>query len=187
MIGCVFGADTLEELRIAFTLAETERNGGVSQHTNPFISIIELGNLLGRCNYNLPTVFSEKKQVIFDGALQLMQFLQNIGENNALMGVRPPFSLYETLFSTIAIYESMFPYTHENLGDKKMVSATFEEIYFLSWKYHESQQKPKKRGSAQFSLKQLQEEMIEIEGKENSGKVEYGEIIEDDDENRIKS
>ena len=33
--GTIFGENTLEELRIAFTLAENERSGGVSQHTSP--------------------------------------------------------------------------------------------------------------------------------------------------------
>lgn len=30
LIGSIFGSDTLEELRICFTLAENERYGGVS-------------------------------------------------------------------------------------------------------------------------------------------------------------
>jgi len=30
IIGTTFGSDTLEELRISFTLAESERSGGVS-------------------------------------------------------------------------------------------------------------------------------------------------------------
>lgn len=46
-----------QELRIAMTLAESERSGGISPHTNPFITIIELGNLLTRNKFNLPTVF----------------------------------------------------------------------------------------------------------------------------------
>ena len=49
LIGSIFGENTLEELRIAFTLAENERSGGISPHINPFISIVEIGNLLTRC------------------------------------------------------------------------------------------------------------------------------------------
>lgn len=169
-------------------MAETERNGGVSQHTNPFISIIELGNLLARCSFNLPTVFSEKKQLVFDSSMHLMQFLQCIGENNALLSVRPPFSLFETMISALAIYENDFQFNNsEEKNSKKMVSCTFEEIHFLGWKYHESQQKPKKRGSAEFSLKQLQEEMIQMQEENEKTKVEYGEIHEEEtSENKKK-
>jgi NADH dehydrogenase [ubiquinone] 1 alpha subcomplex assembly factor 5 len=66
LIGNIFGEDTLQgkilqlfylELRIAFTLAESERSGGISPHISPFITIIELGNLLARSKFNLPTIY----------------------------------------------------------------------------------------------------------------------------------
>lgn len=175
------GADTLEELRISTTLAESERSGGISQHVNPFISIVDLGNLIARCKFNLPTVYTEKKQLLFDSCVHLMQFLQNIGENNALINKRPPFALIETMLATAAIYDNLFRYQKD---EKKLVVSTFEEIYFLGWKYHENQQKPKKRGTAEFSLKELQKEIIELEGEKNASKVEYGEICEPEDEGK---
>ena len=180
----MLGADTLEELRISATLAESERSGGISQHVNPFISIIDLGNLISRCQFNLPTVYTEKKQLIFDSPFHLMQFLQNLGENNALLNKRSPFSLFETILASAAIYENIFPYTDEKVEGIKPISSTFEEVYFLGWKYHESQQKPKKRGTAQFSLKDLQKEIVEIEGEKNASKVEYGEICESEEEEK---
>ena len=61
LVGSMFGADTLQELRIAYTLAENERYGGVSQHISPFITISEIGNLLTRFNYTLPTICTERK------------------------------------------------------------------------------------------------------------------------------
>lgn len=57
LIGSIFGETTLEELRIAMILAESERSGGISPHINPFITIVEMGNLLARCGYTIPTVF----------------------------------------------------------------------------------------------------------------------------------
>jgi NADH dehydrogenase [ubiquinone] 1 alpha subcomplex assembly factor 5 len=36
LVGSLFGEETLQELRISFTLAEGERSGGVSQHVSPF-------------------------------------------------------------------------------------------------------------------------------------------------------
>lgn len=64
LIGCIMGSDTLQELRIAYTLAENERYGGVSQHVSPFVSITEMGNLISRCNYTIPTIFSDKRYSI---------------------------------------------------------------------------------------------------------------------------
>ena len=113
-----------------------------------------------------------------------MQFLQNLGENNALLNKRSPFSLFETILASAAIYENIFPYTDEKVEGIKPISSTFEEVYFLGWKYHESQQKPKKRGTAQFSLKDLQKEIVEIEGEKNASKVEYGEICESEEEEK---
>lgn len=75
IIGSVFGEETLQELRIAFTLAENERYGGVSPHVSPFISITEIGNLISRIKYNIPTVFSEKIIINFDSSVDLMQYL----------------------------------------------------------------------------------------------------------------
>lgn len=162
------------------TLSESERSGGISQHISPFISIIELGNLLARCNYNLPTIFTERRMLYFESCLHLMQFLRNLGENNALINVRTPFSVLETLYSVMAIYDQMFEYVLSETNDK-MVCSTFEEVYFLGWKYHESQQKPKKRGSAEFSLKDLHKEMKEID---QETKIEYGELHEEEDKEK---
>lgn len=75
LLGAVLGEETLQELRIALTLSESERCGGVSQHVSPFVTITELGNLLTRLSYNLPTVFSEKRMLYFQSCFDLMQYL----------------------------------------------------------------------------------------------------------------
>ncbi len=59
------------------------------------------------------------------------------------------------------------------------IIATFDFLNMLGWKYHESQQKAKQRGSAQFSLKDVVQDINEQEGEE---KVKYGVIIDDGDE-----
>ena len=182
ILGSVFGEETLQELRIAFTLAESERSGGVSQHTSPMMSIVDFGNIFSRCQYNLPTIFSEKKLLKFESSLELMQFIQNIGENNALLQTRKSV-LKDIIYGTNAIYTTMF-------GDKEgKVPATFEFINFIGWRYHESQQKPKKRGSAEFSLKTLQKELEEQVDpfEKDKVKMEYGEIEVSDDENNTEN
>lgn len=45
-MSCVYGGDTLSELRAAIQLAETERSGGVAPHISPFTSVRDIGGLL---------------------------------------------------------------------------------------------------------------------------------------------
>jgi NADH dehydrogenase [ubiquinone] 1 alpha subcomplex assembly factor 5 len=150
---------------MAFTLAENERSGGVSQHTSPMITAVDFGNLFSRCGYNMPTIYADKIELLFDDAFQIMEFLQCIGENNALLNSRQDIQR-ELLLSVAAIYDSLF--RSQRYPDK--VYASFHIINFLGWKYHESQQKPKERGSAEFSLKVLQKE-IEESGDPTEGKI----------------
>ena len=64
------------------------------------------------------------------------------------------------------------------------IISTLDLIFLIGWKYEESQQKPLKRGSAKFSLKEVVEEMNEKENPDNDGekhKIKYGVIIDDGD------
>ncbi len=88
----------------------------------------------------------------------------------------------QTLYSAIAIYDNLFEIEKENNEQRRIVRATFEDIYFLGWKYHESQQKPKKRGTATFSLKELSKEIGEVD-KGGESKIKYGEIAEEQESN----
>ena len=45
-IACVFGGDTLMELRQSLQLAENERLGGMVTHISPFTRIRDIGGLL---------------------------------------------------------------------------------------------------------------------------------------------
>ncbi|CAK92966.1 unnamed protein product (macronuclear) [Paramecium tetraurelia] len=170
LVGSIFGSDTLQELRISFSLAENERFGGVSQHVSPFISITEMGNLLARLKFTLPTICTERNLYEFDSVYHLMQYIQDIGEGEALIQKRIG-TFKETTQSVSAIYESLFK--NENMK----VNSTFEQIYFSAWKYHESQSKPKSRGSATVSLQQLEKEIHQIAPED---KIIYGTLTEDD-------
>jgi hypothetical protein len=62
--------------------------------------------------------------------------------------------------------------------------ATFDLIFLIGWKYEETQQKPLKRGSAKFSLKDVVEQLNEKENPDEGGekhKIKYGVIIDDGD------
>ena len=59
-IGATFGGNTLQELRESLAQVEQERDGGISPHISPFVGISDVGNLLGRSRFQLPTVDTEE-------------------------------------------------------------------------------------------------------------------------------
>ena len=149
-MGSMFGGDTLIELRHAFTLAEMERDGGVSPHVSPLAGIEDAGNLLGRSGFSIPAVDTDKFTVQFPSAMDMMHTLQGMGENNAI-AMRRPYVSRDTMLAAAAAYEAIY-------GDENgVVPATFQVIYLSGWAPHESQQQAKKRGSATVSLSEIGE------------------------------
>ena len=55
-IAAMLGGDTLGELRASFAMAEQERDGGVSPHVSPMAHVADVGQLLQRAGFALPTV-----------------------------------------------------------------------------------------------------------------------------------
>lgn len=45
----------MEQHRNAFLVAEQERDGGISNHVSPFVGVSDVGDLLTRANFALPT------------------------------------------------------------------------------------------------------------------------------------
>ena len=107
----------------------------------------------------------------FNNPFELMQFIQSMGENNALLQNRKEV-MREVIYAAVAIYQTLF----KCKDDPSKISSTFEYVNFLGWKYHESQQKPKRRGSADFSLKDLQKEIDESDPSYSSGRSTFGSI-----------
>lgn len=58
IIGNTLGKKTLDELRICYVLAESERYGGLSPHVSPFIDIADFGNIMGHCKIAIPSIFN---------------------------------------------------------------------------------------------------------------------------------
>jgi len=172
--GAMLGEDSLMELRIAFTLAESERCGGVSQHVSPMISITELGNLLNRCSFSMPSVFSSKSLLLFDSCLDLMQLLSEIGGSNAMVHTRQGV-FKDNLNATIAIYDSLF--RHED-----RVYSTLQTMYFNCWKEAKveqswAQKQKLKAASIKDMEKEIKELAIEFKGKIRSGQIVGDKVI----------
>ncbi len=54
-LASMFGEETLWELRNAFLVAEQDRDGGISNHVSPFAGVSDVGDLLTRAKFALPT------------------------------------------------------------------------------------------------------------------------------------
>ncbi|XP_069024177.1 arginine-hydroxylase NDUFAF5, mitochondrial [Embiotoca jacksoni] len=147
-IGAMVGGETLYELRCSLQLAETEREGGFSPHVSPYTAVTDLGNLLGQAGFNMLTVDIDDVQVYYPGIMEVMTDLQGMGESNCAWNRRSLLHR-DTILAAAAVYKEMY-------GNKDgSVPVTFEILYMIGWKPHESQAKPLKRGSATASFGDL--------------------------------
>lgn len=142
-----FGGDTLFELRSSLQLAEAERLGGLSPHISPFVQVRDVGALLNRSGFTMLTIDTDEVVVGYPSMFELMWDLKGMGESNTAFN-RPLRVSKDVLMAAASIYKDMY-------SNEKGVSATFQIIYLVGWKPHESQPKPMERGSANVSLKDL--------------------------------
>ncbi|KAG0492214.1 hypothetical protein HPP92_005612 [Vanilla planifolia] len=106
-LAAILGGETLKELRIACTIAQLEREGGISPRMSPLAQVRDVGNLLTRAGFALPGVDVEQYTVRYDSALELIEHLRTMGETNALLQ-RSNLLKRDTALATAAVYESMF-------------------------------------------------------------------------------
>ena len=81
-IGAMLGEDSFQELRIAFNLAEAEREGGYSPTTSPMMTMTDIGNIFSRCGFNLPTIDKSTIHMEFPTMYHLMDHLRINGDQN---------------------------------------------------------------------------------------------------------
>ncbi|XP_061064393.1 arginine-hydroxylase NDUFAF5, mitochondrial isoform X2 [Eubalaena glacialis] len=129
-------------------LAETEREGGFSPHVSPFTAVNDLGHLLGRAGFNTLTVDTDEIQVNYPGMFELMEDLQGMGESNCAWH-RKALLHRDTMLAAAAVYREMYG------NEDGSVPATYQIYYMIGWKYHDSQARPAKRGSATVSFGEL--------------------------------
>ncbi|KAK7289731.1 hypothetical protein RIF29_03601 [Crotalaria pallida] len=150
-LAAILGGETLKELRIACTMAQMERDGGISPRISPLAQVRDAGNLLTRAAFTLPSVDVDEYVVKYESALELIEHLRAMGETNALFQMNTVLKR-DTAVATAAIYDSMFA------AEDGTVPATFQVIYMTGWREHPSQQKAKRRGSATISFKDIQKQ-----------------------------
>jgi SAM-dependent methyltransferase len=145
-LGCLLGGRTLQELRTALAVAETEMSGGISPRIAPFADVRDMGGLLQRAGFALPVADSEPLTVRYASMFALMADLRAMGATNALeMRLRKP-PRRELFLRAASVYAERFADPDGRLR------ATFEMIFVSGWAPHESQQKPLQPGSAKMRL-----------------------------------
>ncbi|XP_072948593.1 arginine-hydroxylase NDUFAF5, mitochondrial [Epargyreus clarus] len=152
-MACVFGGDTLMELRQALQLAETERLGGVFPHISPFTRVRDIGGLLNAAGFTLQTVDVDSMSVWYPSSWHVMRDLRALGEANAAF-TRPLRLHRDVQFAAAAIYDEMYGKDFPKHGSRG-VPATYQIINFLGWKPDPTQPKPMARGTGEMSLKDL--------------------------------
>lgn len=147
-LGCVFGGETLYQLRGSLQLAETEREGGFGAHISPFVQPADLAALLNHAGFVLLTIDFDEMTVNYPTAFHLMADLKGMAENNAAWN-RKSHLHRNTMVAAAAIYQELYG------KEDGTIPATFHILSFIGWKPDPSQPKPAKRGSQNVSLKDL--------------------------------
>lgn len=145
-LGCLLGGQSLNELRTALAVAESELCGGISPRVAPFADVRDMGALLQRAGFALPVADCEPLTVRYADMFGLMADLRAMGGANTLVArLRKP-SRRALFLRAAEIYAERFKDPDGRLR------ATFEIIFLSGWAPHESQQKPLAPGSAKMRL-----------------------------------
>ncbi|KAI0193777.1 S-adenosyl-L-methionine-dependent methyltransferase [Xylaria flabelliformis] len=150
-IGAMFGGDTLYELRTSLQLAEQDRRGGISPHVSPLADVRDVGGLLGKAGFKMLTVDVDDIIVDYPDSFALMQDLQAMGENSAVLGREMGPIQRDVLLAADAIYREL----HGNKDGT--LPATFRMIHMIGWKESDDQAQPLPRGSGEINLKDILE------------------------------
>ena len=144
-----FGGETLTELRRSLLEAESEIKGGVSPRISPFADLRDAGALLQRAGFALPVADIESMTVWYDSPQKLLYDLRGMGEANAITGRLKSFTSRNLLLLACNRYRELY---EDSSG---RIPATFEIITLTGWAPAPNQQNPAKRGSGQFALKDV--------------------------------
>ncbi len=156
-LACLFGNETLTELRQVMMQAESEIEGGVSPRVAPFTEIRDAGALLQRAGFALPVVDSDPVTVRYSTMFHLMRDLRAMGLTNAMTERSCKPLRRETLQRAADLYAEQF-----SDADGR-IRATFDLLWLAGWAPHESQQKPLQPGTASMSLADMLKKAGEAE------------------------
>jgi len=145
-IASILGGETLYELRDVMQSVEIEHNSGITPRIFPFADMQQMGALMQRAGFNLPVIDNEKVTVTYEEPFKLFHDLRYMGQSNIISTRRKNFTSRQFFMDVVQKYQDKYS------EDDGRIVATFEVIFILGWKPHDSQQKPLPRGSAKNRL-----------------------------------
>ena len=145
-LAAMLGASSLEALRRALLLAESETRGGASPRVSPFVELRDAGALLQRAGFSLPVVDRDRITVRYREPAKLFHDLCAMGESSAL--VEAPRGLASRRMLARAA-EILGQDGDEGEGG---AAIDFEVLYLTAWAPAESQPRPLRPGSATARL-----------------------------------
>jgi NADH dehydrogenase [ubiquinone] 1 alpha subcomplex assembly factor 5 len=132
-MGCLFGADTLKELRDSFFKAEVQITGKTRPRISPLPEIRDIGNLAQ--NVGMKRVVADKESLTleYETVIELLKSLREMGETNSVLDRNKAFSRRDVFDLMEKYYNKNHPF---NKSDKNNngIRATFEIIYLYGEK-----------------------------------------------------
>ena len=130
---CLFGSETLNELRDSFYKAEVKLFGAASPRISPLPEIRDVGNLATKVGLNNCVVDRDIIKVSYKRILDLFLDIKEMGETNAILARRKS-------LTTKNLVQEVEKFYFKNFTDKKSkkdtytISATFEIIFLYGRK-----------------------------------------------------
>ena len=146
MLCCLFGGQSLNELRSCLAEAEIEVSGGLSPRVSPMGDIRDLGALLQRAGFALPVADTITLTITYADLRTLVSDLRGMAETNILTARSRQPTPKAVFDRTEALYRDKF-----SDADGRLI-ATVELVFLTGWKPGPGQQQPLKPGSAAMRL-----------------------------------
>ena len=130
---CLFGAETLNELRDSFAKAEMKLFGAVSPRISPLPEIRDVGNLAAKVGLHNCVVDRDLIKVDYKKILDLFLDIKKMGETNAILGRRKSLTTKKLINEVEEIYFRKF--SDKKLEDNvESIRASFEIIFLYGIK-----------------------------------------------------
>ena len=130
---CLFGSETLNELRDSFYKAEIKLFGAASPRISPLPEIRDVGNLATKVGLNNCVVDRDIIKVSYKRILDLFLDIKEMGETNAILERRKSLTTKNLVQEVEKFYFKNFPNKKAKKGIDT-ISATFEIIFLYGRK-----------------------------------------------------
>ena len=130
---CLFGAETLNELRDSFSKAEIQLFGVASPRISPLPEIRDVGNLASKVGLQNCIVDRDIIKVDYKRLPDLFLDIKKMGETNAILERRKSLTPKKLFHEVEKIYFKNFS-RRKKAVDVQSISATFEVIFLYGRK-----------------------------------------------------